>query len=563
MKAFWVDGIYYEVIDTENRKVMVSMETVWSADYTSYETVYYKGDLNIPPTVTYEGNTYTVARIGVLSDCTELTSVTLPNTIESIQQIAFQNCRKLTSINLPSSLKEIGMNAFYRTGLKTISIPSSVRTIGRWAFSCDSLEKVYIEDLALWCFTEIGSDMEGVFSSKKALKFYFDGKLVTDLVIPDKVTTIKPNTFCGFSQLTSVTFHERVDSVGNDAFRDCTGLQRVNINDLKAWCHIRFGITRVEQSGFVLYVTNPLYYAGHLYQNGEELTELDIPEGTERIGVYAFINCKELTKVSYPLTMRKVGYNAFEGCTGVKTVTTPSLRSYCDIEFRSLYSSPLVTNKCSYSELFEGDNVCSPLLIPDGVKEIKSYAFAGNLSYWQLDIPASVKKIGSYAFYDSRPLKQVNIMGHLEEMGDNAFGNCTWLSKSSGGSIYVYDTDPAPISEKAFYNTYGNIPGRPFAADYIYDSPLHVPVGAKAKYEQTTGWKQFVNIVEDIEDVAVKGDVNGDGTVDVADIASVISVMAKGTGPQSGTAPNTADVNGDGVVDVADISTIISIMAKN
>jgi len=59
-----------------------------------------------------------------------------------------------------------------------------------------------------------------------------------------------------------------------------------------------------------------------------------------------------------------------------------------------------------------------------------------------------------------------------------------------------------------------------------------------------------------------EGDVNGDTVIDVADIASVISVMAKGTGPQSGTAPNPADVNGDGVVDVADIATIISIMAK-
>jgi len=58
------------------------------------------------------------------------------------------------------------------------------------------------------------------------------------------------------------------------------------------------------------------------------------------------------------------------------------------------------------------------------------------------------------------------------------------------------------------------------------------------------------------------GDVNGDGSVDVADIATIISVMAGTTGPQSG-APNPADVNGDGIVDVADIATVISIMAAN
>ena len=74
----------------------------------------------------------------------------------------------------------------------------------------------------------------------------------------------------------------------------------------------------------------------------------------------------------------------------------------------------------------------------------------------------------------------------------------------------------------------------------------------------------------------VVGDVNGDGIVDVADIAAIINVMANGTLPQSGTAPDTesgtaaggtasnpADVNGDGVVDVADISSVISIMARS
>ena len=73
------------------------------------------------------------------------------------------------------------------------------------------------------------------------------------------------------------------------------------------------------------------------------------------------------------------------------------------------------------------------------------------------------------------------------------------------------------------------------------------------------------------DDEPLKGDVNGDGTVDVADVSAIISVMAgmtepqsgTATDPQSGTATNPADVNGDGIVDVADISAVISIMAGN
>ena len=560
MKAFWVDGIYYQVIDRENRKVMVAMETVWNEDFTTYNYVYYKGALNIPPTISFEGETYTVVRISVLSNCTELTSVTLPNTIEEIDQIAFQNCKSLTHINLPPSLKKIGMMAFAHSGLREISIPSSVESIGAWSFDCDSLEKVVIQDLAAWCNIEVTGYKSGIFSSKKPLHFYVgdESEPLTDLVIPSKVTTIRPCVFYDFSPLTSVTFHEKVDSIGQEAFRGCTGLQRVNISDLKAWCNIRFGETRIV-NGTVVYVTNPLYYAGHLYMNGDELAELNIPEGTECIGQGAFTNCKSVTEVNLPSTMRKVSHFAFQGCTSIKTVNTPSLRSYCDIEFTTRESNPLTLNS-DWTQLMENGNATTPTLaIPDGVKEIKPYAFCGNLTHSQVDIPASVKKIGTYAFYGNWYLNRLNIMGHLEEMGDNAFGNCTWLSASSGGSIHVHDPSPAPISEKAFYNTYGSIPGRPYASDYIYGSPLHVPVGTKTKYEQTAGWKQFKTIIEDIEAVTLKGDVNGDGVVDVADIASVITVMA--SAPQPGEA-SSADVNGDGTVDVADIATVITIMAE-
>ena len=81
--------------------------------------------------------------------------------------------------------------------------------------------------------------------------------------------------------------------------------------------------------------------------------------------------------------------------------------------------------------------------------------------------------------------------------------------------------------------------------------------GTKAKYQATDGWKNFTNIIEtDFKD-ELQGDVNGDMTIDVADIGSVIDVMAG----SASVSPTEADVNGDGVVDVADIATIIDQMA--
>lgn len=68
-----------------------------------------------------------------------------------------------------------------------------------------------------------------------------------------------------------------------------------------------------------------------------------------------------------------------------------------------------------------------------------------------------------------------------------------------------------------------------------------------------------INIVGGENEATVSGDVNGDGTVDVADIATVIDVMAGGAGEYA----EDADVNGDGTVDVADIAAVIDIMAAN
>ena len=85
---------------------------------------------------------------------------------------------------------------------------------------------------------------------------------------------------------------------------------------------------------------------------------------------------------------------------------------------------------------------------------------------------------------------------------------------------------------------------------------LYVPKGTKGKYEATEGWKEFQNIVEMEVEERIKGDVNGDGGVDVADIGRVLTIMA------SGEYAAEADVNGDGGVDVADIGRILTIMAS-
>ena len=164
-----------------------------------------------------------------------------------------------------------------------------------------------------------------------------------------------------------------------------------------------------------------------------------------------------------------------------------------------------------------------------------------------LIIPNIVTSINDAAFYNCRGLTSVSIPNTVTSIGDMCFYNCRDVEK-----VYSKIEEPFAIDDNVFYY-YGN-------SNNFTSATLYVPRGTKAKYQSTDGWKNFETIIEtDFKDEP-QGDVNGDNVVDVADIASVISVMASGSG-LANPLQQAADVNGDGVVDVADIATIISMMA--
>ena len=139
--------------------------------------------------------------------------LTFDNDVKCIPVGAFMDCDTITSIILPESLESIESNAFNScNALTSITIPESVTTIGDYAFSgCSSLTSVTIGDGV----TTIGNDAFKYCSS------------LTSVTIPDSVTSIGEKAFYDCDSLTSVTIPDSVTSIGDLAFTNCSSLERV------------------------------------------------------------------------------------------------------------------------------------------------------------------------------------------------------------------------------------------------------------------------------------------------------------------------------------------------
>ena len=203
----------------------------------------------------------------------------------------------------------------------------------------------------------------------------------------------------------------------------------------------------------------------------EGLTSVTIPNSVTSIGSFVFSHCFGLTSVSIPNSVSKIGDRAFQFCHSLISIT-----------------------------------------IPNSVTSIERNTFFRCNGLTSVTIPNSVTSIGDYAFYDCSSLTSVTIPNSVTSIGNRAFDDCTGLK-----AVYSQIEQPFAINENVFQYYDNN-------SFKFTSATLYVPRGTKALYEATDGWKNFTKIVE--MGTQLKGDVNGDGQVDVADIATIIDIMA-------------------------------------
>ena len=164
-------------------------------------------------------------------NCTGLTSITIPNSVTSIGGYAFRECSGLTNVVIGNSVTSIGEEALKDcTGLTSVVIGNSVTSIGESAFSgCTGLTAVHISDLAAWCNIDFAnSDANPLYNAKN---LYINGDLVTNLVIPNSVTSIGDAVFANCINLKSITIHDGVKTIGESAFSGCSKVETIYIGN--------------------------------------------------------------------------------------------------------------------------------------------------------------------------------------------------------------------------------------------------------------------------------------------------------------------------------------------
>jgi hypothetical protein len=374
--------------------------------------------------------------------CTGLTSITVPDSVTSIGLGAFEGCVNLSSITvpyagnlfgatsnahfgyifgassygnqnsyIPSSLKTVVVRkeyireyTFYGCGgLTNITLPSGTASIGRSAFDgCGGLTNITIPSGV----TNIG---EYAFQNCKKL---------TGITIPANVTRIERGTFDGCEGLTNITIPGGITGIGDSAFKDCAALTSVTI--LSSVTSI--GKNAFHGSGIWVNPSNQsngVVYAGNwvIGYESASLESVSLRSNTVGLADYAFMNCISLTEISIPASVKKIGAGVFSGCGNLESINVNAAnQNYAS-------SQGILYNKATTQFVWIPQAVAGNIAIPNGVTDI--WGFSNYKGITGITIPPSVTSIGENAFWDCFNLKSVTFEAGslLETIGWSAFCN--------------------------------------------------------------------------------------------------------------------------------------------
>ncbi|MCM1067220.1 MAG: leucine-rich repeat domain-containing protein [Muribaculaceae bacterium] len=415
----------------------------------------------------------------VLSDymfagCSALTSIDLPASLAELPDGVFYGTG-LTDIRIPENVKSVGSYAFDQTAISKLTIPGAVEFLGDHTLDCDlvveagsepmeigtmnfgsktvslhrsvfgrfgritaadlkiyegcdelgtwgyNLENVYAPSLAHWASMKFKNYTNNPLSDGNTY-LIVDGAKVSRPVLPAGIKRLNDYVFYGYKPLVTITFPEGFESIGNNVFGSCTGLQRLIFPSLKDYLNV----TPDTNRAWVWTATNqrPDEYLERYIgsQKLSTMASVDIPEGVTAIPRTAFINCKSIQNITIPSTVVSIGESAFDGTEGLTSVGT----------------------------------------LPDGITKIGVGAFR-NSGIKSLNIPKGVKYIEGSVCNECRSLASVKFHDDIDSIGGNAFHNVPFHDKGDYSTDFVDIYLPRKlksIGKSAFAYTNSNISRR-------------------------------------------------------------------------------------------------------
>ena len=292
-----IGNMYYE-LDSENKKATVSHDIIDQVDG-SFDYTKYSGNIVIPETTTHNGVTYKVTAIKEHAFYwnEDLTSVTIPNSIENIEAEAFYGSSGLTSIRIPASVKSIGPMAFGRTGLNSIEVDKANKFFDS-RNDCNALINSTTNELLA------GSDKTVIPNSvTKIAKAAFADCMIKSIVIPNSVKEIGKEAFLDCINLTSVTLPNGLKVIEKGTFMGCTNLKSISLPE---------SLTTIGDVAFE--------YSG--------LESITIPANVKEIGIRAFDECNNLKTVSNMATVPQTIYDGTFSSFNQLNVPEGSLEVY-------------------------------------------------------------------------------------------------------------------------------------------------------------------------------------------------------------------------------------------
>lgn len=403
-----------------------------------------------------------------------ISALVVENGATSIGSSTFDGYTSLKSIKLASTVKSIGNNAFSNTGITSLDLPEGMESIGIGAFyNCEKMTELKLPESLTTLNNGAFAFCKGLTAVTLPNKITFIGALafeectgLTSITIPENVTEIRNQAFYYCTALTMVELPKALQTVGDNAFYE-TKLQDVYYAGTEEdWGKIAIGLknepltnANLHCMGAVVVISGTcggaltwkLDSKGTLTISGtgamtdytksgvapwnkdcEEIRFVVIENGVTTIGEYAFENCTLLESVVISDSVEKIGKYAFSGCSALKRISLPdSIAQIGDHAFRA---SGLEAVKIPEGVTLLGEGMfarCPNLQtveLPSTLQTIREIAFIGS-GLNKIILPENLKYIGYECFYECTNLEEIKIPDSVTTLNYSEFEGCSSLKK--------------------------------------------------------------------------------------------------------------------------------------